>query len=531
MRRLFLLAPVIGLVLVWSALSFASPPSSTAQERVAQGTEHMIAAPTPEAVQAGLEILEAGGNAVDAAAATAFALHVTDPQMGSVGGRSQILIRLADGSFHGIDGATQAPLRVDEPWGRGQGYRVVPIPGSPAALEQMLEEFGTMELGEVLQPAIRVASEGFTIKRDLHEAFRANQESLRRYAGTRTHFFKPDGSPYSEGDLFRQPALARTLETMAGEGAAALYTGSLADVFVRDMEENGGLVRHDDLAQYRAREGEIVRGSYRGLPIVARGGNCDGASVIEMLQILEHFDLAEYDIADPEYVHIVAQALYMGYTDEYVPDWMQVSKAHAARRVKEIDLERALPTPVRGPAAVAGDTHHFSVVDAAGNAVAMTQSIGPGFGSKVASPELGFFYAYSYDMNDDPVPFQREKTSQSPTMLLANDGLFLALGSAGSARIPGSIVGTVVNLVDHGMTLRQALAARRWFIANNQLRIEAPGLTDATLRALEGYGYELSLYEEMDGYFARVHAVMVDPDSGILVGGSDPRDYGAAGGR
>lgn len=531
MRRLLLPESVVGLVVACLAFSCTPSPPSTTLERVARGTEHMISAPTPEAVQAGLEVLEAGGNAVDAAVATAFALHVTDPQMGSVGGRSQILIRLADGSFHGIDGATQAPLRVDEPWRQGQGYGVVPIPGSPAALEQMLEEFGTMAFSEVLQPAIRLATDGFTIKRDLHEAFRANLESFQRYPGTRAHFLKADGNPYSEGDLFRQPALARTLEAMAEEGADALYTGSLADAFVRDMEENGGLVRHDDLAQYEPQDGEIVRGSYRGYPIVARGGNCDGASVIEMLQILEHFDLTAYDIADPEYINLVAQTLFLGNADEYLSDQVQVSDEHASRRVEDIDLKRALPGPARDAAAAAGDTHHFSVVDAAGNAVAMTQSMGPGFGSKVASPELGFFYAYSYDMNDDPVPFQREKTSQSPSMLLANDGLFLALGSAGSSRIPGSIVRTVVNLLDHGMSMAEALAARRWFIANDQLRIEASGLSDATLRALEGYGYRLSLYEGMDGYFARVHAIMVDPDSGTLVGGSDPRDYGASGGR
>jgi gamma-glutamyltranspeptidase/glutathione hydrolase len=491
----------------------------------------MISAPTPEAVRAGLEILDAGGNAVDAAVATAFALHVTDPQMGSVGGRSQILIRLASGSFHGIDGATQAPAGVGEPWKQGQGYGVAPIPGSPAALEQMLEEFGTMALGEVLQPAIRLATDGFTIKRDLHDAFRANLENFQRYEGTRAHFLKADGSPYSEGDVFRQPALARTLEAIADEGADALYSGSLADAFVRDMEENGGLVRHDDLAQYEPQDGEIVHGSYRGYPIVARGGNCDGASVIEMLQILEHFDPGGYDIVDPEYINLVAQVLHLGRNDEDLPDQVQVSPEHATRRAQEIDLDRALPTPARAPAAAEGDTHHFSVVDAAGNAVAMTQSIGPGFGSKVASPELGFFYAYSYDMNDDPVPFQREKTSQSPTMLLADDGLFLALGSAGSSRIPGSIVRTVVNLVDHEMSLEEALAARRWFFTSNQLRIEASGLPDATLQALEGYGYDLRHYAGMDGYFARVHAVMVDPASGTLVGGSDPRDHGVSGGR
>jgi gamma-glutamyltranspeptidase/glutathione hydrolase len=249
-----------------------------------------------------------------------------------------------------------------------------------------------------------------------------------------------------------------------------------------------------------------------------------------MLQILEHFDLSSWDPGDPEYIHTLAQAIYIGGTDEYVPDWMQVAKAHAARRVLEIDPRRALPTPVQG-GGPDGDTNHLSVVDAAGNAVAITQSIGPNFGSKVVNPELGFFYAYSYDMNDEPVAFQREKTSQSPTMILEEGRPFLVLGSAGSGRIPGSIVRVAVNVIDHGLSLEEALAARRWFIAENELRIEASGLPEETPRALDELGYELNLYEGMDGYFARVHAVMVDPLTGVLWGASDPRDFGAAGGR
>jgi len=498
---------------------------------MATGSEFMVSAPTPEAMEAGVAILEQGGNAVDAAAATAFALLVTDPQMASIGGRSQILIHLTDGEFVGIDGATQAPLRVDQPWAVGHGYGVIPMPGSPAALEQMLDRYGTLTLAQVLGPAIRLASEGFVIKEDLHQAFRTHEETLKQYPGTRTHFFKADGAPYSEGDLFRQPALARTLETLAREGAGVLYEGSLADALVAEMEANGGLIRHDDLVRYRPRDGEVVFGNYRGLDLAARGGNCDGASVIQMLHMLEHFDAPAYELTDPEYIHILAQIIYIARTDEYVPDWRQVSRAHAARRVREIDLARALPTVEGGAPDAEGDTHHLSVVDDAGNAVAITQSIGPSFGSKVASQEMGFFYAYSYDMNDDPVPFQREKTSQSPTMVLEAGRPFLVLGSAGSGRIPGSIFRTIVNVTAHDMSLEEALASRRWYVADNQLRIEASGLPPETLDGLETLGYDLRPYEGLDGYFARVHAVLVDPATGLLVGGSDPRDYGAAGGR
>ncbi len=507
----------------------AGIPAVDPGQRSARGTEFMVAAPTPEATEAGREVLENGGNAVDAAAATAFALWVTDPLMSSVGGRAQILLRLADWAVVGIDGATQAPLRVDEPADLGHGYRTVPIPGAPAALEEMLRDYGTLSLAQVMEPAIRLAEEGFAVKADVHEYLRTYEDRLTLYPGTRVHFYKGDGSPYSEGDTLRQPALARTLRAMAEGGTDLLYRGFLADALVADMEEHGGLVRHDDLAQYRPRLGEVVYGEYRGHEIVARGGNCDGASVIEMLQMLEHFDLASYEGDDPEYIHILAQALYVGQTDEHVPDWIQVSKAHAARRVREIDLDRALPIAIREGAS--GDTNHLSVVDGEGNAVAITQSIGPSFGSKVVSPELGFFYAYSYDMNDDPVPFQREKTSQSPTMILDDGAPYLVLGSAGSSRIPGSIVRAAVNVIDHGMSLWDAVEAPRWFLAEDGLRIESEDLSAEALDALRSLGYELQQYEGRDGYFARVHAVMAVQDAGLLWGASDPRDLGMAGGR
>lgn len=524
-----LLPMCLFLILPASALVDREPASC--QDRIAQGTSFMVSAPTPEATEVGRAVLERGGNAVDAAAAAAFALMVTDPAMASVGGRAQILIRLAGGTFVGIDGATQTPLRVDEPAELGHGYRTVPIPGAPAALESMLREYGTLSLKEVLEPAIRLAEEGFVLKEDLHEQFRRQRETLTLYPGARLHFYREDGSPYSEGEILRQPALARTLRIMARDGVESLYGGELADAFVADMERHGGLVRHDDLAQYRPTAGEIVEGHYRGRRVVARGGNCDGASVVQMLQMLEGFDLAGYAVDDPEYIHILAQTLYLGSVDEYLPDWIQVSPAHAARRAMEIDLSRALPTPVRGGNVPEGDTNHLSVVDAAGNAVALTQSIGPNFGAKAASPELGFFYGFSYRMNDGPVSSQREKTSQSPTIVLEGDRPFLVLGSAGSSRIPGSVVRTVVNVVDHGMSLGEALEARRWFIANNELRIEAHDLRESVLRALERLGYTLRPYQGIDPYFASVHVVMVDPDTGILHGASDPRDHGAAGGR
>jgi len=527
-RALPLWATVILLVFTMPA---ALQSSLAAQKYAGSGTG-MVVAPTREAAEAGISILKRGGNAVDAAAAAAFALMVTDPAMCSLGGRSQILIYLRDNKFLGIDGATQSPGASAVPARMGHGYATAPIPGSPAALEQMVRLYGTLRLKVLLQPAIWLAREGFRINSEYHDAFRRYGKFFHLYPGTAKHFLKEDGSYYSVGDRFRQPALARTLEAIADRGAEVLYKGELADSIVTDMASNQGLVRTDDLAQYRPLPGEIVEGDYRGYRIVSRGGQCDGASVIEMLHILENFDLPKLFGEKSKYIHLMAQVLYLGNADEYLPDSRQVSQAHAAHRTREIDLTRRLPIPTRPPAEEKeGETNHLSVVDGERNAVSITQSIGPSFGSKAANPDLGFLYAYSYDMNDDPIPYQREKTSQSPTMVMKGDSLFLVLGSAGSSRIPGSIVQTIVNVIDHGMRLETAITAPRCFPNGRELRLESIDLTSGVLSNLETLGFQVRKYPSRDGYFGRVHAILFDSETNTLHGAADPRDSGAAIGR
>lgn len=515
-------------ILFFITIFFAFVVILSAQQSTT-ATKAMVVSPTPEATEAGLEILKQGGNAIDAAAATAFALMVTDPAMCSLGGRSQILIYLADGQFVGIDGATQSPRLVDEPAFIGHGYRTCPIPGSPAALEQMVKKYGKLPLRRILAPAIRLAKEGFIIKKDYHESFRKYGMQFHRYTGTTKHFLKPDGSFYSEGDKLVQPALARTLEIIANEGAGSLYHGKLAEAIIEDMKNNQGLVTAEDLAQYKPRKGEIVRGNYRGYKIISRGDQCDGASVIEMLQILEHFNLADFQVNDPKYLHLITQAMVIGKLDEYLPDWQQTSDELADRRVREIDLEKALPVPVKPRIQQEEEhTNHLSVVDEQGNAVALTQSIGPTFGSKAVNPELGFFYAYSYDMNSDPIPYQREKTSQSPTIVLKDDKPFIVLGSAGSSRIPASIVQTIVNVIDHKMSLHKAVAFPRLFLYENELRIEAMQIPSSTLETLQLAGYKIKTYDGLNGWFGRIHGILIDDKDRKIYGAADPRDFGAA---
>jgi gamma-glutamyltranspeptidase/glutathione hydrolase len=499
-------------------------------QQTAISTKAMVVAPTPEAVQAGLTILRKDGNAVDAAAATAFALMVTDPANCSLGGRSQILIHLNTGEIIGIDGATQSPGTVSEPAKIGHGYRTCAIPGSPAALEAMVKEYGSLPLRVILQPAIQMARDGFVVRRDYHDAFREHGQLFRLYPGTAKHFLKEDGTFYAKGETFKQPALADTLEVIADRGAGALYRGELAQAVVRDMLNHDGLIRANDLAQYRHLPGAVLQGGYRGYRIISRGGQCDGASVIEMLQILEHFNLARHGFDDPVYLHLLAQAIYIGHMDEYLPDWLQVSNELAARRAREIEKTETLPLSAKPAEPRVGDTNHLSVIDEEGNAVSLSQSIGPAFGSKVANPELGFLYAFSYDMNEEPIPYLREKTSQCPTIVANEDKPFLILGAAGSSRIPASIVQTVVNVIDHKMDLDEAVSAPRVFIADCELRLEGHKLSESTISRLEELGYDMEVFEQLEGWFGRVHAILVDSASKRIYGAAGPRDWGDAGG-
>jgi gamma-glutamyltranspeptidase/glutathione hydrolase len=512
-------------------LIFLSVGVLSAAQHYAEGEKAMVVASTPEAAQAGLSILRLGGNAVDAAAATAFALMVTDPAMCSLGGRSQIMIHLSGGKVIGLDGTTQAPRLALKPAKAGEGYRTCPVPGSPAALEEMVVRYGSLPLKTILGPAIRLAKEGFVINKAYHEFFRKYGASFRLYPGTALHFLKEDGTFFVEGEKFCQPALARTLEAIAAEGSGAFYRGKLAEAIVQDMISHGGLIKRDDLAQYKTLPGKVLEGSYRGYQVLSRGDQCNGASTIETLHILEQFPPQEFKPGDPQWLHLLAQATYIGNADEYLPDWQQTSKALAARRMREIDKARALPVPVQ-PKDIQSkaETTHLSVIDEKGNMVALTQSIGPSFGSKVVNPELGFFYAYSYDMNDEPLPYQREKTSQSPTIVLKSGKPFLVLGSAGSSRIPASIVQTVVNIIDLQMALEKAISSPRLFLTDQELRLESFGLPETTLQKLKGLGYSLKLYDGLQEYFGRVHAIHIDEAGRKVYGAADPRGYGAAAG-
>ncbi|MGH9794362.1 MAG: gamma-glutamyltransferase, partial [Candidatus Acidiferrales bacterium] len=291
--------------------------ASGPREKFARGRHGMVAASTPYAVAAGARILEQGGNAADAAAATCFALMVTDPAMTSLGGRTQMVIYLADGAVAAIDGATESPAAVPPLAGQGddrRGYQVVPVPGNPAALQMLVSQYGRLKLAQVIQPAIELAENGFAVTPAIAEIFAAEREKLARNLGAAANFLKPDGSTYAAGEIFKQPRLARTLKEIARRGPAALYRGALGKALVKDVTANGGYVRESDLRAYKPLPGVVHRAHYRGYEVLTAGRRAWGGTLVEMLHILNHFEIARGEPTAQE-LEIIARTIAQAIAD------------------------------------------------------------------------------------------------------------------------------------------------------------------------------------------------------------------------
>lgn len=501
----------------------------------------MVSASTPYAAAVGARILEQGGNAADAAAAACFALMVTDPAMTSLGGRTQMVIYLADRTVAAIDGATESPAATPPLQGKEDdrsGYQVVPVPGNPAALALLVEKYGRLKLAQVMQPAIELAESGFAVTPVIAKIFAEERAKLSRHSGAAKNFLKPDGSPYAAGEIFKQPRLAQTLRTLARSGPRAFYRGALGKTMTRDIAANGGYVRESDLAAYRALPGVVHRIPYRGYEVLTAGRRAWGGTLAEMLNILSHFELARGEPSPLELeilARTIAQAIEdrpqqvgsltskpVGYTLEEM-----ASPEFGRQRAEMIRARLAKPGAAKPPASDPPpdrhETTHLAVMDAAGNAVSLTTSIGPRFGDGLATAELGFLYAHSYRMAGEPAPSLRDETEQTPVIVLRHGRPVLALGAAGSARIPGAVLQVISNVVDRGWPLERAVAAPRLHCQRSRLRIHA-GFPPPTLAALRAAGFELEVVEpgETLRHVGIVHAVAFDPASGEFAGMADP---------
>jgi gamma-glutamyltranspeptidase/glutathione hydrolase len=561
---------------------FVLLPVAVASQQVATGTKGMVASAHELASLAGAEILAAGGNAVDAAVATAFAITVVEPNASSLGGEGYMVLSLADGRDLAIDFRSWAPGHVTLATDASAmtGPESTCIPGLVAGLTLALEEFGTKPLNEVMAPAIRLARDGFPLDAVLFDRL----TELYGYTDYGTDpligpIYFPDGLVPEIGSTVVNEDLAQAMELIAEEGADAFYRGELAGAIVEAM---GGWFTSADLQRYQAVVRDAIVSEYRGHTVIGTPPNVAGIVVAEALNILDNFDLSEtggWD--DPKAIHLMAEALLLASADRdpYVgdPDFYDVplaglaSEDYAAERAALIDPGAAMvptrATPAGNPypfmalpvgvgdgaqspstthigVAESPSTTHISVLDKAGNAVGITQTVSSFWGSQDMIPGYGFFMnnefhnfnSYNPDRPDDVNvvgPYKRPRTVVAPTIVRDPEGeVFLVLGTPGAGRIPSTTVETLVNVIDFGMSLENAIRAPKFTsrITYAELLLEG-GYPDETIAALEALGHTVDkTHGALDYFFGGINAIIVE--DGMMTGvGSFRRAGGAAGGR
>jgi gamma-glutamyltranspeptidase/glutathione hydrolase len=499
----------------------------------------MVATAHPLATDAGVRILEMGGNAADAAVAAAFAIAVVEPSMNSIGGRNQILVRSPDGSFHGIDGTTQAPWDYDPATApqASYGYAVIGVPGVVAGLLELHEQHGSLPLETVMAPAIDYAENGYRLLPNEAGRQAGGARQGLEFPGTAAAYYKPDGSPHGPGELLVQRDYARTLRVIAEGGRAAFYEGEIASAMAADFAAHGGVVDLQDLADYEAEDARIVRGSYRGYELVGMDIPAAGALTIEALHILERFDPSS--MTEAEWFAIVGQALGIARpelallgTDSAAA--RATSKEYAAKRASEIAApgrrSSGAPAPVPTPDEQ-GHTTHLSTADANGMSVSLTQTLGPSMGSKVVTPGLGFLYASTLGGYLSSIEAGvRARSNISPFMVLRNGQVVLVLGAAGGGMIPPAVVHAVTRVIDFGMSLPEALAAPRVAFGGGGYSAETSpdiGWTDDEVAQMRALGIQVE-EQPGTGSFGRVHGIQYDAATGTWIGAADPDWEGTA---
>jgi len=535
------------------------------------------------ATQVGVEILQAGGNAVDSAVAVGFALAVVHSPAGNIGGGGFMLIRMADGAVHFIDYREKAPAAATRdmyldahgkviPGASEIGYRSIAVPGSVAGLVYAEQKYGKLTLKEVMAPAIKLAREGYALTwdeaEDLHDSYLAKFPESHRV-------FQRDGDYYKPGETFRQPDLARTLERIAVH-PDDFYHGVLAKELAAAMQKGGGLITAEDLSSYEVKEREPVRGTYRGYEVISAPPPSSGGTVlVESLNILEGYDLAGMESRSARSIHFTVEAFRRAFFDraEFLgdPDFSRIpvaqliDKKYAAAWRSSIEPIRATPSkelkrpaifsrleqdaalhPPSLPAHESNHTTHYSVVDPEGNAVAVTTTINDWFGSRVTADGLGFLLNDEMDdfsakpgvPNSDGLiqgaanaigPGKRPLSSMTPTIVVHDGKTVMVLGSPGSSKIITTVANVLMGVVDYGMNIQQAVNAPRF---HNQwlpdvVNVEKYFSPDTlnTLRKM-GYNLEIGLHEgdEASSYWSDAECIAIDEKTGVRLGATDMRN-------
>ncbi len=524
----------------------------------------MVVSVSPEASDVGLEVLKQGGNAVDAAVAVGFALAVTHPAAGNIGGGGFMVFHDPDRSLETtIDYREMAPAAASrdmylDPEGEivpglsTVGYLASGVPGSVAGMHLAWQKYGKLKWAQLVEPAIALARDGFRVSYYLSEGLKRAQEHLSRFPETR-RIFSRDGDPYREGEIFKQPELAWSLEKIAREGPSAFYQGAIARRIVADMEAHGGNITLRDLANYRAKERPPTRGWYRGHEIVSMGPPSSGGVIlVEMLNMIERFPLANFGFHSSESIHLTVEVMRRAFADRAQflgdPDFSQIpanrltSKSYARQWADDISHDWASSSESvfdgKPQAQESLQTTHYSVVDTLGAAVATTTTINGGYGSGVTIKGAGFLMNNEMDdfsskprtpnsyglIQGEPNSIsagKRPLSAMTPTLVKKNGKLLLVLGSPGGPTIINTVFQILLNVIDFGMNIQQAVNASRFHHQWLPDRIVAE--SDAVVRDVEvnlrRKGHKLTFRSTIGD----AHSIMIDPETGVRLGAPDPR--------
>ncbi len=550
-------AVILSLGTALGSTAFAASPAP------AEGENGMVVTAQHLASQVGIDVLKGGGNAVDAAVAVGYALAVVYPTAGNLGGGGFMTIRLKDGTTTFLDFRERAPLASTKtmyldkdgkpvPGASTDGYLAVGTPGSVAGMETAREKYGTRKREELLAPAIKFASEGFTLEQGDIASFSEGNEMLAKDPAAAKIFLK-DGKPLALGTTLVQADLAKSLKAIAEKGTDAFYKGEIADLIVKASAANGGVLAKADFEQYKVRELEPVKCSYRGYDIVSSPPPSSGGLIIcEILNVLEGYPISYLGYGSAETVRLMVEAMRHAFVDRNTalgdPDFVKnpveklTSKAYAAEIRSRIDPYRAGVSEKLKPSGFgeSTETTHYSIIDKDGNAVAVTYTLNGSFGTgKVAEgtgillnnemddftikPGVANLYGLVQGEANAIEPRKSPLSSMSPTIVSKDGKPFMVIGSPGGSRIITITLEAIMNVIDHGMDLQEAIDAPRihhqWL--PDRVLMEPHALSPDTLKLLAGMGY----------------TVGIDPDwtiwgeaAGILVGGKNLRQIEAGGG-
>jgi gamma-glutamyltranspeptidase/glutathione hydrolase len=565
-----LLRPLIALALVVSFNVIPIAPGKTlGASRDPVRARHGIVASTNEvASRVGVDIMKRGGNAVDAAIAVAFALAATHPAAGNLGGGGFMMIRLKNGQTTAIDYREMAPAAatrniyldkngnlIKGEGGSLIGYRAAGVPGTVRGMEVALKKYGSGKLtwAQLVEPARRLATEGFTVTHSLARSLRGNDDYLSQYPETKRIYLN-EGKFYQEGDLFRQPDLGATFARLQKVGPNEFYEGETARLIVADMKRNNGLMTLADLRGYVAKERQPVRGNYRGHEVISMPPPSSGGAVlIQMLNILEGYDLQKMGPASSERYHLLTEAMRRAFADRAefmgdadfvnVPIAGLIDKSYAEKLRGNIDVDKASTSAEVRAGTPAGyeseDTTHFTVVDSEGNVVANTYTLNNSYGSAAVAKGTGILlndemddfaakpgtpnmYGLIQGERNAVAPHKRPLSAMTPTLVLRKDGSFwFTVGTPGGPTIINTVLCVITNVIDHGMNIQQAIDFPRihhqWL--PDELVFEPYGLSGDTQKALTSMGHKLA----RPRYLGDAEGIMVEENTGIRLGATDPR--------